>query len=74
MYLVELLIQYRYDSFMSEYVPYEDSTLHVWGPDIDDLKEFANQWVSECKEGENRKYFVRLLKPLGTAEIVYYSW
>ena len=74
MFLVQLFVQYKIDSLLSEYVPYEDSNLVVWGSDMEDLKEFANQWVSQGKEGENRRYFIRLLKPLGTSEVVYYSW
>ena len=70
MFLVQLLVQNKID----EYVPYDDSNLVVWGSDMEDLKEFANQWVSQGKEGENRRYFIRLLKPLGTSEVVYYSW
>lgn len=74
MYLVELLVKYKND--VEGYLPYHDSKLVVWGQNMEDLLPFANQWASECDSMYeiDRRYYVRLLKPLGTTDIVYSSW
>lgn len=74
MYLVDFQVKYKHDT--DEWSDFYDPKLQVWGSSIEDLKTFASQWVGECDADSeiDRRYFIRVLKPEGTAKIVYCSW